>query len=611
MPKETKFHGILAVGRTKADAVNNYRLLAMNKGATVQVDSERNIAFVAQASSADGMFNPMSGNMDLETDDNFIKQLEFNSNSSDMLEVNHLVCKSGCLAHVVFDSESLVKYCPHCTSSLSEDEGEESEAEPDGDEDDFSAEEGESESTDEEAEPEDDEELEEDAPEEDAAEEEAEPEEDAPEEDAAEEEAPEEDAAEEEAPEEDANPEEEEAEELPDLTEDDGEIVISSGTDDDKIVVVASTLEEATELFRKHQPTTSLSSDGKLEVSYHLCSNSSCGAHILASDDVAECPACDSPVVEPTVDEVTPVAPVVEASDCEAEDEECEDEEDNTLELTNDDGGVLEEDTEELDAMDDMDEEGSEESDSSAKLDVSYSSSVAGQARWTAFYAGKPVAMASKSSAGKNADLFDTPSFGHAVLATAKVAGVKKALAELGFESIKHRVSVSKAVRKMVDAQVAETQTALASEQQQFKDRFMAAIATASIGLNRGFYADKKNPVKAAMWNAMSSAGIRNPEALIDTAFKNHADAYHKTLFEIASDLTSKSADVQDSLSKAIAGMSYMEASTSAADESIEGRLEKFGTSVSSEGVKDQPVAPSSVGRQNISAAVRSLGRGR
>ena len=30
MPK-TEFHGILAVGRTKTDAVNNYRLLAMAK----------------------------------------------------------------------------------------------------------------------------------------------------------------------------------------------------------------------------------------------------------------------------------------------------------------------------------------------------------------------------------------------------------------------------------------------------------------------------------------------------------------------------------------------------------------------------------------------------
>ena len=281
--------------------------------------------------------------------------------------------------------------------------------------------------------------------------------------------------------------------------------------------------------------------------------------------------------------------------------------------MTNEDGGILDEDTEELDAADDMDEEGDEESDSAALLDVSYSSAVAGQARWTAFYRGKPIAMASKSSVGKNADMFDTPTFGHAVLATAKVSGVRKALKELGFETIKHRVSVSNAVRKMVTAKVAERETAIASEQQQFKDRFMAALATAAIGLNRGFYADKKNPIKGSMWSAMSSAGIRNPESLIDSAFKNHSDAYHKTLFAIASDLVSQPAEVQESLSKAIQGMQYQEVSTSSFAGTVEERLEVFGTAVSSAtpAVKDHPAAPVAVDRTNIKAAVASLGRGR
>jgi hypothetical protein len=106
MPK-TEFHGILAVGRTKTDAVNNYRLLAMGKGAVAQMSGDKSISFVTHASHAEQMFNPRTGDMDLETDNKVLDTLEFASNSSADIEANHLVCQSGCQAHIVFDSETL------------------------------------------------------------------------------------------------------------------------------------------------------------------------------------------------------------------------------------------------------------------------------------------------------------------------------------------------------------------------------------------------------------------------------------------------------------------------------------------------------------------------
>ena len=617
MPKkELKFHGILAVGRTKADAKNNYRLLALSKGASMQVDSERNIAFVAQASLADGMFNPQSGNMDLETDESLISKVEFKSNSSGEVEVNHLVCESGCGAHVVFDSEELVKFCPNCTSELSEssDDDEDDEGEGDGDEDDLEAELG----------------PDEDESSESADEDEGEGDEDAGEdEDAGDDEGG--DGAEEaEGGEEDGGEEEEPADDLPDYTEDDGAVTVES-SDNDGLIIAAASFDEAERLFRENAPTVSLSAEGGVvEAHYMLCKDKDCGAHLLSDKPITACCACQGDVEEPPVkgaatDEEAEAAKAaepaatnveakpadtaepakVEASDDEGEgDEDDKGEEENTLELTDDEGNVLGEDTEEVDAMADVE---GEESDS-AHLDVSYSSSVAGQARWTAFYKGVPVAMASKSSAGKNTDIFDTPSFGHAALATAKVAGVRKALAELGFEPIRHKVSVSREVRRLVDAQVAEARESLSAEQQQYKDRFLAALAAAAIGLNRGFFADKKNPIKATLWNAMSSAGIRNPEALIDSAFRSHSDAYHKTLFELASDLVSKSTDVQESISKAIQGMGYLEASTSN-DQSLESRLETLGTSTSSGHVQQETQPATAVDRTNITKAVQTLGR--
>lgn len=611
MSKQTKFHGILAVGRTKASAVNNYRLLAMGKGAAVQVDGERNIAFVTHASNADGMFNPMSGNMDLETDEALCAELEFQSESSGDVSVNHLVCESGCGTHVIFDSDTLVKYCPNCTSSLSEadDEDEGDDADEDesdgGEEDEFEAEssdDGDDDSDDDDggddlgededfSDDGDDDDVNEDDTSEsadDAGEDEDDAEDDGDDSDLSDEDG--EDAAGDEG--EDAGEEGDDAagdsgeegddaaedEELPPLDDDDGDVVIA-----------ADSLSAATQLLRENLPQTSLSS-GNIDAHYMRCSSSDCGAHVVSTVEVADCPACHSSLVEP-----------------ESEDDggEGEDSDENTLSLTDEDSGnVLEEDTEELDADADIDEESD-----SADLDVSYSSSVAGQAAWTAYFKGVPVAMASKSAAGNNADIFDTPKFGQAALATAKVAGVKKALAELGFKPIKHKVSVSAEVRRMVDKQVNEQRQSISADQASYEASFMAALATAALGINRGFFTDVENPIKKSLWAALNSAGIRSPETLIDNVFKSHSDAYHKVLFAQAKDIVSKPKDVQESLAKAVLGTAYQAVSSSADDNTLESRLETLGTSESSAQPVPATAAPAPVAGPDQKRAVQSLGR--
>lgn len=627
MPKGTAFHGILAVGRSKTDAVNQYRLLAMGKGAVAQVSGERDLAFITQASHAEQMFNPLTGNMDLESDSSMLEKFEFASNSSADVEVNHLVCESGCGVHVVYDSESLVKYCPQCTSPLSAhaSDDEDGEGEDESDEDESDVEDlgdADAESDSEDCESGDDEE------------------------------------------------DEDEGEDDSDEESDDEE-----ESDDDSTVVVSSSFEEAMQVFASNKEMESRSSDEQLRVQYVVCSSDECKVHILSDKVMSECPVCQSSVEEPAEapvgvvdlateetgestsedevpgdteggeDEDTGSDDTSDADDESSEDEDAgegegeeeageadasadEEGEDKTNALTvlddqstdaedsseeDEDEGEddeLSEDSEEISADSDMDE-----SASADQLDVSYSSSVGGNAAWTAYHKGVPVAMARKATAGKNADIFDTPSFGHAVLASAKVVGVKKALVELGFDTIKHKVSVSKEVRRMVDAQVAEQRAALSSEISGFQERFAAALATAAIGINRGFFADVKNPLKESLWNAMSSAGIRNPEVLIDNAFRAHGDAYHKVLFAQANDIAAKPAEVQESLSKTILGTNYQAVSSEQPGTSVEDRLAGMGTSVSTEQKPGAGAAVSTssevdvVGMQKIHRAVSSLGR--
>ena len=656
MPKVAEFHGILAVGRSKTDASNKYRLLAMGKGAAAQLSKEHGISFITQASHAEQMFNPLSGDMDLETDNQLLDKLDFASNSSAVIDANYLVCSSGCGAHVVFDSESLVKFCPQCTAALSDvsASGDDDESEDDDSEDlgDGSDDEGE-EDFDEGSESGDDCESDDDEGDE----------------------------------------------------EDDEE---GDDSDEDTSAVVSSSYEEALRVFASHKDMASLSSGEQIKAHYVVCSSEACGAHIITAKAVGECPVCLSEVQEPEgevsgvvdlakissqsddlgdgsvagddisddssedegedagesddeddagedgadsgeeegddegesdegtegaeeaagepeeaaegeaseeVPAVTPEgAPAAGEPAAEAGEDEGEEEGDDSNALSvidaddEDEGDELNEDTEEIAADSAVDE-----SASADDLDVSYSSVVGGQAAWTAYHKGTPIAMARKSEAGANADLFDTPSFGQAALATAKVAGVKKALAELGFKPIKHKVSVSKELRRLVDAQVAEQREAIASDIKGYQEKFMAAMATAAVGINRGFFQGVSNPLKAALWNAMSSAGVRNPEVVIDNAFKAHSDAYHSVLLAQAKDIAAKPQEVQESLASAVLGTNYQAVSSEQPGETIENRLAGMGTSVSTEqkpGVTAAAVQ-ADPGIQKIHRAVSSLGRRR
>ena len=405
------------------------------------------------------------------------------------------------------------------------------------------------------------------------------------------------------------------------------------------------------DVFRKQKNSDGVSLSGDSAVEYVVCSNSDCGAHIVhdIGVSVSNCPSCFSATEEPeegddaeieitdetggeddaeteeaddsaedSEEEEVPEddgdVAESESGDCEESEsdddesddtEEKDDSEGNDLSLTDDEGNV---DMEDGDVTEDIPAEASADD-----LDVSFSSSVAGQPMWTAYYKGAPIATACEADAGKNKDIFNAATFGHVVVASAK-AGIRSALLELGFKPIKYKVSVSRQVNQMIEARIAEREQALAAERDALKVNLMKALSTAAVGINRGFFAGLKNPIKDSLWNSLSAIGIQNPEVVIDRAFAAQADAYHEVLFTKALELEAQPALVQESMSAAVLATGYQSASSGS---TLEDRIEGLGTSVS--GAKsvaqvsvstDKVVSESSDDFNQISKrAVSSLGR--
>lgn len=191
------------------------------------------------------------------------------------------------------------------------------------------------------------------------------------------------------------------------------------------------------------------------------------------------------------------------------------------------------------------------------KLEVAFAGSIAGEATWLAFYNGLPVAKATASSTTAEQAVFAGPVFGNLVLASAKENGVSAALNELGFSAIEASVNVDNYVQDevsaRVEASVAEARANFEKSSNDFSARFLAALATAASGVNKGFFNDVSNPIKGALVATMTSVGIRNADKLVAQAYARHNDVYLQGLLKKASEIMEFDVNVQNQLTKAVA----------------------------------------------------------
>jgi hypothetical protein len=189
------------------------------------------------------------------------------------------------------------------------------------------------------------------------------------------------------------------------------------------------------------------------------------------------------------------------------------------------------------------------------KVDVAFAGNVAGEQSWFAFYEGVPFAKATASST-KVKENFSSEVFGRTFKAIAADKGVATAMDELGFVEIKPEIKVEQFVQSQVESQVeartASIAEASARDAQEFNDRFLAAIATASQGINRGFYRGMQNPIRVALASALEEVGVQGAEQLVAQAFNKHGDDYHKQLVEQASKIMQYDLTVQNQMAKAV-----------------------------------------------------------
>lgn len=203
---------------------------------------------------------------------------------------------------------------------------------------------------------------------------------------------------------------------------------------------------------------------------------------------------------------------------------------------------------------------------SASKVEVAYNALASGN-KWFAFYDGVPFAVATAASAEKHAQIFNTDVFGRAFKAQANEQGVQAAVENMGFVEIKPEIQVADYVKSEIDQQVelktSEVAQAAAQAHAEYADRHAAAMALAATGITKNFFVGQTNPIAQQLIESLSAVGLDNASSLVNQAFAQNSDAYHKLLLAKASQILSYSLEAQNEIAQAVGGFNNVEATAS------------------------------------------------
>lgn len=592
------FLGIMIAATSREEAERLYAETAFGHSALAYSDKGKTMQFVTHAECSD-LLNPHTGQADLEEQKELVNQLEFMSQSSDV-NVHYTVCKDGCGAHLISESSEAMKNCITCGTVVTDLSEQEISALP-TDQTDLDIDVSGIVAT--------------------------------------------------------AHSLKSAIRKYVQLAagkkqghflkDQEGNVFQSTSTAHKYNTFTGNediTVVDAPADFK------ALSSTGdNIQAYYYVCANQQdCGLHVVStSQDAVICPSCSSGLVESEEyeDEELDVEAELEDDMSEDDSDDMEDSDDSEdldesdsgtkCSKSSDDSDEDSEDEESDDTEEEMDSddeesedeeemEESEEDEEDSSLDISESVTIPVAAlsmasvsakdlhlcsttinqvpTWLAISQDMIIAKANPVTAVKHKDLFGSKVFGEAVLAAAKEHGVEQALSDMGFEPVVHELDVPKLVQEQVEQQVSEQVASVSADAQtkidQLAERYSAALATAFAGINKGLFKGLNNPMQTSLINALSSAGIKNSDTLVNTAFEASSSAYIQTVMKKAQEIMEFTAQAQNEVARMVSESTFQPASA----RTIADRLSSMATSVEVEPIESVSKAVPKSSKEDFAA---------
>ena len=179
-------------------------------------------------------------------------------------------------------------------------------------------------------------------------------------------------------------------------------------------------------------------------------------------------------------------------------------------------------------------------------------------------------------------DVYLTQQFQDVVQASIESKGLRKGLVQSGFVLAKVKIgakATAKVVKASVDKQLSKKIEALAVREQALEQ----CLAIAAVGINRRFFKDQKNELKAGLETELLRAGVRGGPNIVRAMFAQYGVSYAKSILTLANKISEMPEEVRNQYASALdmTEDGDFEPEEASVDEEEEEEFEDLPTSVS------------------------------
>jgi hypothetical protein len=168
--------------------------------------------------------------------------------------------------------------------------------------------------------------------------------------------------------------------------------------------------------------------------------------------------------------------------------------------------------------------------------------------------ANRIVASMGKKNAVKagHADVYLGDQFQDACYAEFSKFGLRAGLKKMGFALAKVNVAKSDVVNKRVDAKAKQVTAAIRRTTAASNDALGQCLAIAAVGINRQYFKDTRNELRAALEEELDAAGVRGAQRLVRRVFASHGVTYAKAILMLANKLVSMPEEARNAFASAL-----------------------------------------------------------
>lgn len=149
-------------------------------------------------------------------------------------------------------------------------------------------------------------------------------------------------------------------------------------------------------------------------------------------------------------------------------------------------------------------------------------------------------------------DVYLTDQFQEVAASELQAKGLRRGLRGMGFTLAKVNVAKTAVVNARVQLEVTKTTAAVRKVAASKEAAFQQSLTIAAVGINRRYFNEQPNELRAHLEAELNRAGMRGAGKLLQRAFAAHGPAYAKTIVELANKISAMPQESRDGFVSAL-----------------------------------------------------------